>query len=193
MAHLGDDFWKAEDKELYDAMSDIYQDIIRDAIAQAEEMIGSIDPGIPVSFDAILQNVQDWAKSYTYDTVRGINATTRDKLQSAMSDWWASGEPLSALEDVIADMPEFGEGRADLIAMTETTRAYAEGQIAAWDGSGVVQGMRWMTTDENACPICTDLDGAEDSLDGDFGGDGPPPAHPGCRCALQPVVSEVLA
>ena len=84
----------------------------------------------------------------------------------------------------------FSRTRAGMIAVTEVTRAYAAGNVAAWQASRVVQGKEWMTaTDEVVCPICGPLRGQIARLNEPFGGRiMNPPAHVNCRCWVVPVV-----
>lgn len=150
--------------------------------------------GVGVDWALVNQAVVDWARRYSYNLVRQINATTQKYLQTVVPDWINSGAPLDVLAETLA--PMFGVVRAEMIAVTEVTRAYAEGNIETWRESGVVSGKRWMTAnDDLVCPICAPLDGMMVGLDengftteaGGLGLDAPP-AHVRCRCWLQPVV-----
>jgi rubredoxin len=72
-----------------------------------------------------------------------------------------------------------------MIAVTETTRVFAEGNKLAWDSTGVVSGSKWQTAnDDLVCPICGPLN--EQVTDDE------PPAHVNCRCWKRPVVDEEL-
>ena len=86
-------------------------------------------------------------------------------------------------------IPLFGEKRADLIASTEVTRAYAEGNLTAWKETGFTEGKEWVTAnDELVCPLCGPLDGEVVPINGDFSdGTHAPPRHPRCRCGVSPV------
>jgi SPP1 gp7 family putative phage head morphogenesis protein len=87
-----------------------------------------------------------------------------------------------------------------MLATTETTRIYAEGNLAAWRASGVVTHKRWMTgRDELVCPYCAPLDGMVVEVDSNGfttepGGLGvtAPPLHPNCRCWLTPIIDPEL-
>jgi hypothetical protein len=93
--------------------------------------------------------------------------------------------------DVMERLP-FGEERALRVAVTETTRAYAEGEKLAGqqlkeEHPGVQVIKTWYTNaDDLVCDICGPLDGAEALLDEDFISAGEaidaPPAHVNCRC-----------
>jgi SPP1 gp7 family putative phage head morphogenesis protein len=97
--------------------------------------------------------------------------------------------------DVVAILePVFGNNRALRIAVTETTRIYAEAtQIYAnelvkeYPGFKVIK--RWYTNvDDRVCPICAPLDGMEVAHDEDFNDVENPPAHVNCRCWITTTV-----
>lgn len=82
----------------------------------------------------------------------------------------------------------FSEERAEGIAVTETTGAVSEGEIAEARRMerelGVKIVAEWVTErDARVCPICTPLDGQPEE---DWREQFPsgPPAHPRCRCYL---------
>jgi len=121
----------------------------------AEAAMGDLaDLGIAVDWALVNEAARDWARGYTMELVRGIDDTSRELLQKEIAQWMESGEPLSKLTETLSDY--FGEKRAALIAMTETTRAYNEGNIAGWKEAGLA-----------------DREPEER-----------PPLHPGCRCTL---------
>jgi SPP1 gp7 family putative phage head morphogenesis protein len=121
-----------------------------------------------------------WAKDYSYELVRGINETTRKRLQELFTRSRAEGWTRNMLVDRIARV--FGPQRAEMIATTEVTRAYSQGTEIArqiLDESGLSLVHVWRTAaDERVCPICAPRDGREQ---GD-GWDELPPAHVRCRC-----------
>ncbi|MGC9395384.1 MAG: minor capsid protein [Anaerolineae bacterium] len=144
--------------------------------------------GIQVDWNLVDQNALAWAQAYTYDLVGGITQTTREKLQSAIGDWLRAGEAFPQLRErveAIFDDPK----RAELIAVTETTRAVAEGNTQAWQAAGV-WGREWRTArDELVCPVCGPLHRQRAMIGQAFPGNiTNPPAHPNCRCVIVPVV-----
>jgi SPP1 gp7 family putative phage head morphogenesis protein len=181
-----DRFWEDESAALAELL---YDHLL--AVAKAAGASGASDIGVPVNIDWTLvnKNVEKWARQMALDLVKGITETSRVYTTDAIAQWIESGESLGRLTAVLADSPYFGPMRSQMIAETEVTRAYAEGNRAAWAESGVVDGMRWFTAvDERVCPVCGPLHGKQDKLTGDFDGKGPP-AHPRCRCWIQPVVN----
>lgn len=131
----------------------------------------------------------EWAKEYAYDLIKDINETSRKLVQDAVSGFIENQG--STLQDIIDKLkPEFGERRASLIATTETTRAFSQGnQIAFEEASKEFPNAKrvknWYTNeDERVCEICS---GNEEAGEVDYdepypSGDMHVPAHPGDRC-----------
>ena len=142
--------------------------------------------GVELSIDAINRRATQWAQSYTYDMVRGINDTTRRAISDAVSAYTQT--PGMTVDDVAALLePTFGQRRAQAIATTEITRAYSQAatitqqEVAA---QGLVTLRQWVTwRDDRVCPICGPLHNTfEDvwQIEQPAG----PPAHVNCRCWL---------
>lgn len=110
--------------------------------------------GLGVDWTLANEAARAWVKAYTFDLVRGIQETSRTAIRDAIAEWVQNGEPLARLTKELE--PTFGKRRAELIAATEVTRAYAEGNIQSWIASGLVEGRPGRV----------------------------PPAHPRCRCWL---------
>jgi len=147
---------------------------------------------IGFGFDWTLANVdaRAWALSYTDDLLLDMANVTQRGVGQAIGRWIDNGEPLPSL---IADLqPFFGPKRAKRIAVTEVTRAYAEGSTQAYIASGVVEMREWATAnDEYVCPVCGEngLSGQQRKLGEPFsGGIKNPPAHVNCRCWILPAV-----
>ena len=142
---------------------------------------------VGISFDPSVINTEAlrWAREYTYDLVRGLNNTTRDQLREATSAFMQTpGLTIGDVESLIE--PTFGPVRAEMIAVTETTRAYSMATNRMNDllqADGVPTVRVWNTmNDELVCPVCGPLEGAPES---EWSRQFPsgPPAHPNCRCS----------
>jgi len=195
MAALGDppalsnvpkSFWNQYGQDLRAAIEPILVDI---AMAQMREMAD--ETGAQVSWGLMNARAAAWASGYTFDLVSGLNAHTMEALRSKVEDFFTEGLTLGELADLIA--VDFGAGRAELIAITEVTRAAAEGEselVAQLAESGITMSKTWHTKeDERVCPVCGDLDETEadengqwETPDGDLIDN--PPAHPRCRCFI---------
>lgn len=158
-----------------------------------------------LDFDFTLTNTRAAAiaQAYAYDLISkrtgGIAATTRDTLQRTISAFVET--PGMTLGDVTRNLvSSFGEQRAQMIAITEVTRAYSEAaQAAAADLKEKYPDVRvtktWFTAQVEALvceEYCAPLEGVEINEDETFepgtnvfgepllG----PPAHPNCNCWL---------
>lgn len=210
-------FWKAERgtqsefgrfaKDVNTILKDVILKAAEQALDDTEEQImgvgkaidqdklqftvpdGDDDP-IMAGLDWSLINADaaNWAREYVYELVTSLDDNTRKLLQSAISEWIEQSEPIDALPDRLE--AAFGRRRAEMIAVTEVTRAYAEANAYIWQKSGLVKKRRWQTAmDERVCPVCGPLHGQETEWGKEFdGGIMNPPAHPRCRCWVVPVV-----
>jgi hypothetical protein len=109
--------------------------------------------GIGFNYQLANARVAGWARAYSYGLVGGINETTRQRLADEISAWVERAETFPDLVNRLA--PVFGSERAELIASTEATRAYAEGTFAGYEQAGFARRP------------------AESER---------PPGHPRCRC-----------
>lgn len=141
---------------------------------------------LEIDINAVNKEALTAIQKYAFDLIKDLTATTREVLQSVISEFITT--PGMTLGDVIERLP-YSESRAALIATTEITRAYAEGQriageatAEAWPDVPVTK--MWHTNmDDRVCPICAPLDGAVVDIDEDFDPEFElPPAHPACRC-----------
>lgn len=148
-----------------------------------------------IAWDLANDAAAEWALWYADNLIGQIAKTTSPRIQRLVADWISNSESFDILVDRVRDDWLFSRERAETIAITEVTRAYAEGNTAAWRASGVVQQRQWMTArDERVCPICAPLNGRIADIDKPFDGPvGPvknPPGHPKCRCLVGPVIIE---
>lgn len=145
---------------------------------------------VALGFDwtLVLGEARDWAKNHAGELIKQINETSKTHVQNKVSQWFDKGDSLDKL---ISDLePLFGASRAEVIAVTEATRAAAMGQHMSLMASGVCDKIIWQTTvDELICDICGPRNETTSALGKpDFGGIGLPPAHPRCRCFVRPVI-----
>ena len=148
--------------------------------------------GLSVAWDLDNPFVQDVLDALA-DQVVGVAETTKDEIRALVGRQAAEGWSLDELADAIQQAGVTrSASRATAIARTETTRAYSLGSLAAFEVSGQIDRVEWLTAqDEKTCPICEPLDGRVVALGNPFdGGVYFPPAHPNCRCALLPVLKE---
>ena len=153
-------------------------------------------------WDIVNEAAERFARTYAYSLVTGITETTRTRLQGQISEFVRNQETINQLARRIK--PLFGDVRAKMIAVTETTRAFAEGNQIAWKESGVIEQKRWVTAnDELVCPVCGPLHRQVVDIDDEFevtyatkrglvtARFPHPPAHVSCRCGMTPVIVKV--
>lgn len=160
-------------------------------------------------FEFTNPEVQRYVDTATVRLANGVNSTTVVRMRSLLEDGLQAGETVDQLSARIENLG-YDPARSEMIARTESARAYMQGQEEAWKQSGVVKGKKWILAPD-ACEFCRAAaaqyadapiplgqsfypQGA--TLAGDQGGtmlldyssvDGPP-LHPQCRCALVPVL-----
>jgi SPP1 gp7 family putative phage head morphogenesis protein len=174
------------DQKLRDTVSRALQDGVDLGVSVAVQQLENVGFG----FDYTLANAaaREWALRHTDTLLNQLGTTSGRVVGQAVGRWVDNGEPLQSLINDLA--PAFGQARAERIAATEVTRAYAEGSTQAYKESSVVKKVEWRTArDERVCPICAPLEGRTVNLGGRFG-DIYPPAHIRCRCWVVPIVDE---
>jgi hypothetical protein len=166
-------------------LSDLADVALASMTGMAKELRYGIDPA------RVTTAASEWAKQYTYQLVNGLTQTSQAALQQVVSDMLSTvGMTREQVAQALA--PVFGPARAEMIAVTEITRAASAGveltrkEIAK---AGIEMGRVWQTNnDELTCPVCGGLNGKPEAEWNRQYPDGPP-AHPNCRCA---VTLEVL-
>lgn len=161
-------------------------------IAVREALQRSAAIGVSVSIDAVNRAAVQWAQSYGYDLVRGINETTRQAIQNAMTQF--ARTPGMGIDDVARMLePTFGSNRANMIAVTETTRAQSRAVDIAkveLEQMGLRYRRQWVTYgDDRVCPICSPLHNKYEDVYRQEFPEGPP-AHVRCRCWIALVRTE---
>jgi hypothetical protein len=143
---------------------------------------GIDDSGIGVDQEAIVAAAAQFSETHAFNLVTDLNNTTQRNLQRVMANFFQSeARDVDLLKKQLA--PIFGTGRAENIAITETTRAFEVGkeiyrdQLAA---QGIRTDLRWHTMrDERVCVICEPNEG---KLKSEGWTVNSIPAHPRDRC-----------
>jgi len=172
---------------------DFFDELISALITGISEGIDLFSRTLMIGMDFTKPNeiAAKWVEDYTFDLVKGIDDTSLKLLQDAIGAF--VDEPGYTIGDIIDLIsPQFGDIRASMIAVTETTRAFAEGQKIAGEEMKrefpeLTIYKTWFTNnDDRVCDICGPLDGVEMPMDDQFESEGEtldaPPAHVNCRC-----------
>jgi len=186
-------------------LADVLAKVAADGGLEAAIQLGIEDVADDMLSQVNLESVK-WAKAHSAELVgmkyvKGklipnpnavwrIDEMTRDGLNklvvSAEQEGWSNQRLAASIRDSYAFSPE----RAMTIARTETANADIQGNMIAYEKSGMVKGKRWLVAQSDYCPICE-----RNGEDGEIGFDEPfnsgvfhPPAHPNCRCDVIPVL-----
>ena len=113
----------------------------------------------------------------------------RTIIADGLNDNLSADDIADQIENSVAFSPE----RADLVAKTEITRVNSAAAMSAYQdaaAAGVQLKKRWLVASADVCDECKEnADAGAIALDAAFpSGDQHPGAHPGCRCAVSPVI-----
>ena len=189
MALLPADFWEQEKRRL---LAVLLPEVT--AAAQAGLESANRQSGLGLNLELANQAAADWAAMYTDDLLQTLGTTSERLVGEALAEWVQ--KPGSTMADLVNILePRFGRNiyRADLIAVTETTRVYASGNRLAYERAGITH-WRWKTNrDEMVCKHCGKVNNTVRRIGEPFAfwrGKAilHPPFHPGCRCWITPVV-----
>jgi hypothetical protein len=190
-------FWAAEELILYEYMFPIIRKIVRrgadDGIKVISRLIDTPVTRLGVDFELVNFNADKWAQDNTFKVVKQISSTNMDAFLKEFPVWQQSGKPLRFLVEALES--SYGLWRAEMVAVTETTRSYTNGNIIGWRDTGFVGGKKWNSVhDGSVSEICKSLDGKTVPLEGYFvDHEGnlhfAPPGHVGCRSYVSPVLN----
>src|SRR3984885_10990347 len=143
-----------------DLATPILTSLSKDEAASAFAMIGASSQNILANEStqaALDRGISKMAKSY--------NETTLDQLKSVLGEKLTQpgGTNLTELTEAVDGVYSYAdEKRAALIAKTESFRAANWANKEAWRASGVVQTVKWYTSEQdNVCEFCKAQEGKE--------------------------------
>ncbi len=170
-----------EDAELQDALAAVIQPALVETAVDEFERLGV---QVGVQWDPLIANQQaiEWARTYTYDLVKGLTDTTRKTLQDAFTQFQSTpGMTRAELEGLISGA--FSPARAESIAITEVTRGAQAGldQYTTRLAEAGIAGEQVYHTawDDRVCPVCSPDNNKPES---EWEDRGKPPRHSRCRC-----------
>jgi SPP1 gp7 family putative phage head morphogenesis protein len=184
------DFWEGENRRLLAIFLPRLTQMALTGMENAARQAG-------ISFDRTLYNqrAEQWARSYTDDLLAELGTTTERIVGDAVGDWIKrDGATIGELNEALT--PAFGAARANAIAVTETTRAFANGQEEAYKAEGITEWIWRTNKDEMVCKYCGGANNKTVKIGEPFGYDAKgnpvtkPPFHPRCRCWVAPKVSK---
>ena len=162
-----------------------------------------------ITFDINNPEVAAFIEDYSFKFADKVTEVSRKELADLVARAQEEGWSIPELSKHIGELYDgWRDFRAELIARTETIRSSNAGAVAAYKQAGIRAKQWFATEDERTCPYCRALHGKIIDIDEDFLGLGEefqpegaerplkvdyepvafPPAHPGCRCTVLPVV-----
>ena len=172
--------WRGIQKNVEPILVDIF-------VSQAEALMNGV--GVGVDWALVNTHAVNWARDHSAALLRQLFDRTYEGVSTlvpeAYRQGWTMRELTTALERYYSPV------RAEMIAITETTRAAVEGErafVAQLEKDGGFQMVPvWVTDlDDRVCPICKPRNG-KPITNGMF-----PPAHPRCRCYVDYEWPETL-
>lgn len=159
----------------------------------AKDGVDLVSAMFTIGLDYTLINTEAaaWARTYGYELIKGINETTKQALQSAISSFVET--PGFTIRDTMNMLP-FNEDRAAMIATTEITNVYSQAnQMAGEELAKEYPDVKVVKTfytnnDDRVCFLCGPLDGQTVDIDKSFIHPETkaefmnPAIHPRCRC-----------
>ena len=168
---------------------------------------------IEIDYNVIFDEASEFAVEAAQNAAQRVgNVASRSMVERVQGTIARGIEELKDTDEVTGDLMDLGfdEISANRIARTESVRAYTDGQVAAWEESGVVSRKAWLLS-PTSCEFCeiaameygeqgialdqpffqkgdriVASDGRELNLN--YENVNGPPLHPFCRCTLVPVV-----
>lgn len=185
---LPDEFWENERRLLAALLVPRFAAAIYAALANTSRAAS-------IGFDPAQYNrmAEQFAREQTDGYLLGFKSSYVSGAGDAIADWIKKpGATIADLDRTLGVL--FSPERAHVIAVTETTRAFAQGQKLSYVGEGIKR-WKWTTNrDDLVCPICGKINNRVVEIGEPFDTleDGTqitePPAHPKCRCWVRPVV-----
>ena len=179
LSNVPSEWWDDSGKDIANAMMPTLQSIY---LTQAEELLKQTTIGVS-DFGLVNTQAIEWVNKYTFDLVRNLNDTTRRGLQAALQAFYENGN--MSIDDLANSLVNlFGPVRAEMIAITEVTRASVNGELSLvnileMENPNIKFTAIWQTAkDDRVCEICAPRDGTRYNE----GWYDYPPAHPRCRC-----------
>lgn len=141
------------------------------------------------NLEGLNQDAYEWYDLYSRKLSANMEAAAFQYMQPKILEHIENGTTGKKLADALAqDFARYGVVRTEIIARTESTKAFNWGRRYRFDGSEALAGYRYSAImDERTTPICRGLHGSSWTK-GDSDLDAyTPPNHFRCRSILVPI------
>lgn len=171
--------------EMLSALRPALISLVEDATAAA--IATALTRGLDFYVDSVTEAVAELVPGYVKDWEKEIVASTTERVSAMVKAYEVGVYDLDEMMDRVDKL--FDPERAELIAVTETTRIFdVVNQIV--NAEAGVEKVRFLTVrDPWVCPECAQYDNQVFDVD-----ELPEiPVHPNCRCFAAPVVREATS
>lgn len=148
-------FWERERDRLRAVLLPRLEAMALSGVGLALQTVARIGMGFDVAPAQSRASV--WARTWTDRLLEQLGTTTAGSVGEVIANWMESGGTRADLEQALLTVLDENAARAETIAVTEATRAFAQGAIEGYIEAGLP-------------PVAF-----------------APPAHPQCRCWPRPV------
>lgn len=197
-----------DQKALEDAVFEPMLKALTTAHEYAEKEIGT------QLAEAAMAGVNDeavkYARDHSFSFAQQNQAATIRQLRALLASSIENRESPAKIAQRLEQSYIFDRKRANVIARTETARAFVEGEMQLFEASPNVKGKKWLLA-PRACPFCVDasrktenepigirdnfyeagvhmINGKKLKLSEASNG---PPLHPNCRCGIRSVLMDL--
>mgnify|MGYP007071584437 CR=1 FL=1 len=184
LSNVPESYWNNGGKAIRQAVTSVFESIY---IAQAEELARQAH--LVVDWELINQKAIEWAGQHAGELIKNWANTNRNTLTQLIQRYYTDDWTLADLAERLA--PLFGERRALTIAITETTQAAVQSQMATARELMNLYGVQFTETwrlSEYSADSCTECIGNNHHPTSEVGY---PPAHINCACYVEYEVLKV--
>jgi HK97 family phage portal protein len=147
-AVLSDPKWRAL---IVEAVAEQYRQVIAAGAEAGVQSLGSV--GVDARFDVLSEQVEEYIQQSATRLANELGGTTATDIESLIGEGVRNGESINEINQRIQASHAFSTQRADMIARTETANAFTQGQLEAWDQSGIIGTKTWVLSPE-PCEFC---------------------------------------
>ena len=128
-------------------------------------------------------------KARSLTGLQGITDEMSKSIMQEITDGMLRGDSPRDVAKAISERVDISQSRSQVLARTETMKAYNSGATNRFKQRGVDEQEWCAAASERTCTYCNSMDGRKFPID-----DSPDmPAHPNCRCCWLPVIAPLEA
>lgn len=148
-----------------------------------------ISADMNVNYNLINSNLLSFAQRQTADLISGVSKTTKSLVSDIVQGGLDAGKSSGEIGGLIRDATGFSKSRSELIARTETTKAFNGAPTEALSELSASTGRQFTKTwsgvmDDVERDEHVEMEGETVGIDESFSNDSDYPDEPNCRCSL---------